>query len=162
MSLFIIRSCYHPFRRSRTRRTLRVGATCSASGTWAAREGPSSASPTAEENSCTQVSVVVAIYLSRAVCLALTKDEEWFTEPYVSHFLFVIIHPQLPRHHRSHTGMIILLGKHQFTISSVDDAPSTGQSFAMPGSGAFLDVNVLLICVQLRCFAFIYRNTLHG
>jgi len=33
-------------------------------------------------------------------------------------------------------GMIILLGKHQFTISSVDDAPSTGQSFAMPGSGA--------------------------
>lgn len=34
--------------------------------------------------------------------------------------------------------MIILLGKHQFTISSVDDAPTVGgQSFAGAGSGTF-------------------------
>jgi hypothetical protein len=31
--------------------------------------------------------------------------------------------------------MIILLGKHQFTVSSVDDAPSTQNSFISAGSG---------------------------
>mmetsp|Transcript_80366 Transcript_80366/g.157687 ORF Transcript_80366/g.157687 Transcript_80366/m.157687 type:complete len:583 (+) Transcript_80366:91-1839(+) len=34
-----------------------------------------------------------------------------------------------------HPGMIILLGKHQFTVSSVDDAPSNHGSFAQGGSG---------------------------
>jgi hypothetical protein len=32
--------------------------------------------------------------------------------------------------------MIILLGKHQFTVSSVDDAPSAHQSFLAAGSGS--------------------------
>eukprot|EP00598_Pedospumella_elongata_P016419 CAMPEP_0184989894 /NCGR_PEP_ID=MMETSP1098-20130426/30544_1 /TAXON_ID=89044 /ORGANISM="Spumella elongata, Strain CCAP 955/1" /LENGTH=574 /DNA_ID=CAMNT_0027514993 /DNA_START=129 /DNA_END=1853 /DNA_ORIENTATION=+ len=36
-----------------------------------------------------------------------------------------------------HPGMIILLGKHQFTISSVDDAPSAGgQSFTGPAGSS--------------------------
>ena len=41
-------------------------------------------------------------------------------------------------------GMIILLGKHQFTISSVDDAPSVGgQSFTGPAGSSTYTVTIL-------------------